>query len=239
MVQECPYCRSFRRGNVSEKSSPARTLLWILLKPFLINLTSFHGCTEFNDNLTNFFKLIKYGRFRHCLAVEMWNGTRFQLETQSNASSGLITLVSWSRFMNSFMNSRGDGSTALTFPSLLSFFFPYQPLFFVFFCIFVYHITLFLPDFCFYFRSKTFMEQFTSPRIRISLALTIVAFVGSCRIPELTSHSSFRWVVVQLPFCSYAVVSHHTSLLICQYSWAQFSSSSWKRTSIFWARAAH
>jgi len=83
------------------------------------------------------------------------------------------------------------------------------------------------------------MEQLTSSRIHISIAFTRVAVVGSYRIPEWVSHSSFRWVIVVLLFCSYALVSHRTSLLIFQYSWAQFSLSSWKRTPIFWARAAH
>jgi len=69
--------------------------------------------------------------------------------------------------------------------------------------------------------------------------LLAFAVVGSYRIPEWVSHSSFRWVIVLLLFCSYALVSHRTSLLIFQYSWAQFSLSSWKRTPIFWARAAH
>jgi len=83
------------------------------------------------------------------------------------------------------------------------------------------------------------MEQFTSSRIHISVAFTRVAVVSSYRIPEWVSHSSFRWVIVLLLFCSYALVSQLTSLLIFQYSWAQFSLSSWKRTPIFWARAAH
>jgi hypothetical protein len=113
-------------------------------------------------------------------------------------------------------------------------------LFFVLLFTFVYHVPLFTsPDLSLCFRYTTLTEQFTSPRIHISIAFTRVTVVGSCRIPEWVNHSSFRWVIVLLLFCSYALVSHRTSLLIFQYSWAQFSLSSWKRTPIFWARAAH